>query len=59
MEDGTLLGLLQAGLRSITQLKMVRRGSIIQRTQLTVLGVFMPGRRKLSGCRLGRREVDS
>ena len=61
------MGLLQAGteeawgsrMQSMTQLEMVRRGSRIQKTQLTVFGVSKLGRRKLSDSRLGRREVDA
>ena len=52
-------GIGSSRLRSMTQLEMVRRGFRIQSTQLTVLGVSKLGRRKLSGSRLGRRELDS
>ena len=45
--------------RSMTPLEMVSRGFRIQRTQLTVLGISKLGRKKLSGSRLGRREVDA
>ena len=66
MEAGTPLGLLQAGTGkhggsrpwSMAKFEMVRRGSRIQRTQLTVLGVSKLRRRKLSGSRLERREVN-
>ena len=43
----------------MTQLVVVNRGSRIQRTKLKVFGISKLGLRKLSGSRLGRREIDA